>query len=483
MGCGTFSKNLVEDRHTPIISNKKSSSTADIPPTTTTNNPSETSGSVDISNRRVSKQSSVRASKASTLAEQLSSQQQHQSHQEEEYSFVDHQEEAYAFIPWPEDIMISLATKGSKFELREVSLLLPSDELNQKPLLKYVKDKRNNCQQNIIDCMYTIMSRVLNFGTNLPFPVNTENQFDLAVDFIANGCPIGKQQFTFFSHKEILLHRSAFFKGELSKDNGAVDSLKRTLSSAHDLRKSMVKAEFADRRNTAGDPSQLKRTSSHITSQGPRSSLPPMPLQKRPFNTTSSSNLLQGMGDLSKSGSSSSITSVEEGGNSEKEELFSSQGSLSTLLLTEDSRKKGQRKPNNQNLAVSISKQTKANLQPSRLEVAISPLVKDPEILLLVFENIYSGYFRPEYVQKMKSLDIESLIQILALGYQFKVHSLRAVSKSLISQFLCTHKDKYTSLEELINGTCKNITVEDIQKNNMSIVLELKKIFMDSKSK
>lgn len=486
MGCGTFSKQsefAVEDnRHTPSHhqNNQKR-----VDPVSSSQSSSQGNDSNHQQEQSLEVASAKKSRKGSFLSRRGSSSKSI-NHSNNPTSITITEEEPvseiYPFISWPEDIMISLANKGSQFEMGELSLN-PSDasedQSNERPLLKYVKDKRNSSQQSVIDCMYDMMSKSLYFGGNAPFPVNNENNYDIALDFIAQGCPSGKQRFTFFSHKEILLHRSAFFKGELSKDNGAVDSLKRTLSSAHDFRKSMVKAEtnVAERRNTAGEAISLKRTASHTNNQGPRSSLPPMPShQQRSLNTTSTKNLLAG---FDSSGSSAMIKPMIQ---DEKEELFSSQGSLTSLMLSEEKRK-GQRKPNNQNLTIDLSKQTKSNLQPSRLEVILTPLVKNPEVLLLVFENIYSGYFRPDYVHKMKSLDMETLIQVLALGYQFKVQSIRSVCKSLISQFVCTHKEKYTNLEDLISSTFSAISIDDIQKNNMSIVLELRKIFQDSKSK
>ncbi|KAG2386856.1 hypothetical protein C9374_001891 [Naegleria lovaniensis] len=477
MGCGTFSKQsdfAVEDnRHTPSHHQNNQRRVDQVS--------SSQSSSPEEENHQQQEQplaSSKKSRKGSTLSKRGSSSKSFNHSNIPTIAEEEPVSEIYPFISWPEDIMISLANKGSQFEMGELSLNLSdtSEDSNERPLLKYVKEKRNSCQQSIIDCMYDMMSKSLFFGSNSPFPVNNENNYDIALDFIAQGCPSGKQKFSFFSHKEILLHRSAFFKGELSKDNGAVDSLKRTLSSAHDFRKSMVKVEtnMAERRNTAGEAMALKRTTSHTSNQVPRSSLPPMPsAQQRSLNTASTKNLLAG---LDSGGSSSMIKPIIQ---DEKEELFSSQGSLTSLMLSEEKRKG--RKPNNQNLTIDLSKQTKSNLQASRLEVILTPLVKNPEVLLLVFENIYSGYFRPDYVHKMKSLDMESLIQVLALGYQFKVQSIRSVCKSLISQYVCTHKDKHTTLEDLISSTCTTLSLDDIQKNNMSIVLELRKIFQDSK--
>jgi len=396
----------------------------------------------------------------------------------------------YNFVSWSIEVMSSLNDKGSKFVVNELTLRSSTEAVNQTPLLKFLKDKRNSCKQNVIDSLYGIMSKQIQYGTTVGYPVNNENLYDVAIDFVAPGCSTEKQRFTYFSHREILLHRSPFFKGELSKDYGAVESMKRTLSSAQDLRRSLQKAEngLAERRNTAGEITPLKRTSStsgqesRTQTSGVRNSLPPM---KRNF-TASSKNLLEGMDPTKQSSNSESS---RQGLNlpstpKEEEELFSTHGSLTSLVLTEDSKKRGQRKPNNQNLSVSLSKQNKTNLVPNfRIEIPISPLVKNPEILILIFENIYSGYFRPDYVHRMKSLSVEGLIQVLALGYQFKIHSIRSVAKSLLAQHICTHEGSYVTLEDMIEKTCKNITVDDIQKNNMNMVLELKKIYIDAKSK
>ncbi|KAL9644596.1 hypothetical protein ABK040_015335 [Willaertia magna] len=374
----------------------------------------------------------------------------------------------------------SKTKKSSRLVLKELSLIMiNTNDLTSNPILSFIKEKEKSAK-TILDSLYDIMCKQLYFGINPSFPVNNENYYDIAIDFIAQGCQVSQQRFTLFAHREMLIHRSAFFKSEISKDLAPkdFDMMKRTTSNAHfknfngDYEQSVRLKRLGSMTPSVNQQSSVVTTVLGGRNSSPvRNSLPQPGFKNRPINATSSSNLL---------------ASVSYTPSSSSSDVESNTGSTSSLESSqeeeeENKERKLHRTPCDKNLSISISKQQKNFQQNQRIEVQLSPAVVDPSVILIVFENIYSGYFRPSFVTKVKSLDLKTLIQVYALGYQFKVPSLRSIAIGAIGQIVLQCKDKYSSMEEMIEKLCSPLTKELLDKANIKILLHLKDIFKDCK--